>query len=247
MAAVPATTCPAVPLPRLHIPATEAALSAGDPITIVALGSSSTAGSGASGPSKTYPARLQQALRAAWPGASVTVLNRGIGGEVAAQTVTRIDTDVLPAKPTMVIWQVGTNDALKGIDPAGFKALLDDGLHKMATAGTDVVMMDNQVSEQVEDAPHHQVYVDEVAAEAAKRRVSLFSRWKLMLAWLRADPTADDMVGPDGLHHTDRGYACLAASLASAIEKAAARPMMVSDRKTAAHGTEAVQRDVVTR
>lgn len=247
MAAVPPATCPAVPLPRLQLPALTAALTTGEPITIVALGSSSTAGSGASGPDKTYPARLQQALRAAWPEASVTVLNRGIGGEVAAQTVARIDTDVLPAKPTLVIWQAGTNDALRGMDPDQFKILLDDGLHKLAAAGTDVVMMDNQVSQQVDAAPHHEVYVDEVAQEAKKRRVSLFSRWALMLAWHRVDPAADTMVGPDGLHHTDRGYACLAASLAHAIEKAATRPVMVSDRKTVSRGAAVTRRDVVTR
>ena len=227
-AASVAPGCPSVPIPRLTLPVTAAALAAGEPVTIVALGSSSTAGSGATSADRTYPARLQAALRAAWPGAAITVLNRGIGGEQADQMLARVGKDVLPAKPTLVIWQAGANEAIKGMDPALFQSLLDRGVHQIQDAGSDVVLMDNQVSPQIERAAHHEAYVEVVAEEAAARRVSLFSRTALMRAWRAIDPTAHNMVGPDGMHHTDRGYACVAASLARAIEKAVARPVLAA-------------------
>ena len=52
-------------------PVVEARLDPGRPLTIVALGSSSTEGAGASGPQASYPARLEALLRAALPGRTV--------------------------------------------------------------------------------------------------------------------------------------------------------------------------------
>src|SRR5487761_2577532 len=72
---------PDPPLAALSLPHLRAALEAGRPATIVALGSSSTQGVMASGPEEAYPAELADALQAALPGRRITVLNRGIGGE----------------------------------------------------------------------------------------------------------------------------------------------------------------------
>src|SRR5579862_2611084 len=56
----------------------------GRPITIAALGSSSTAGAGASSPQASYPAQLEAELRKRFPGIAITVVNRGVNGEEAA-------------------------------------------------------------------------------------------------------------------------------------------------------------------
>ncbi|PSJ19753.1 GDSL family lipase, partial [Halomonas sp. ND22Bw] len=87
---------------------------------IVAFGSSSTEGSGASSPSTTYPAQLQRDL-AARLGAmgsvhsSVTVLNRGKGGDDSEAMARRLERDVLADKPDLVIWQTGSNDPMSGV------------------------------------------------------------------------------------------------------------------------------------
>ncbi len=39
----------------------------------------------------------------------------------------------------------------------------------------------------------------------------------LMRAWEAAGTPSAEMISPDGLHHNDRGYACLAEALAEAI------------------------------
>src|ERR1044072_2872158 len=57
----------------------------GKPLKIVAIGSSSTSGAGASSRNATYPARLEAELKAQLPGLPITVLNKGIGGEEAPQ------------------------------------------------------------------------------------------------------------------------------------------------------------------
>ena len=83
------------------------------PVTIVAIGSSSTEGDGATNPLWSYPARLEAILRLRYPHSLITVRNMGKGGEEAADELARFSRDVLDQRPTLVIWQVGTNAAWK--------------------------------------------------------------------------------------------------------------------------------------
>src|SRR5271167_1335156 len=88
-------------------------LANGDPLTIVAIGSSSTAGAGASSPAASYPSRLAVELRQRFPTRDVTVLNRGVNGETTEQMMARFATGVITAHPDLVLWQVGTNSVLR--------------------------------------------------------------------------------------------------------------------------------------
>src|SRR5262249_26142586 len=88
----------------------------GGTLTIVAMGSSSTQGVGASAPSLSYPSRLQEQLRERLPAIEVRVLNRGIGGQDVGEELRRLDRDVVAEHPGLVIWQVGTNAVLRRDD-----------------------------------------------------------------------------------------------------------------------------------
>jgi acyl-CoA thioesterase I len=207
-------------MPALTLPATTAALAEGRPITIVALGSSSTAGVGASSPAATYPAQLETTLRAAWPDGHVTVLNRGIGGQEVDNMLARLDHDVLAEHPVLVIWQAGSNAALRHMDPALFQSALSEGLDRIAATGADVIVMDSQIAPRIEAEPDSAAYGTILATQATSHHDSLFSRTALMKQW--RDAGADGMIGPDGLHQSDRGYTCLAAALGRSIVKAVA-------------------------
>src|SRR5665213_1089270 len=76
------------------------------PITIIAIGSSSTAGAGASSAATNYPSRLAEELKQRFPNRSITVLNRGVNGEEVGDMLKRFDKDVLAAKPDLVLWQL---------------------------------------------------------------------------------------------------------------------------------------------
>lgn len=212
--------CPASHTQHLDLHATRTALTYNEAVTIVAFGSSSTEGIGATIPARAYPARLEAWLRARWPGSSIRVLNRGIGGQTAHEMLARLDADVLAAKPTLVIWQVGANAALRGLDPVAFATFLSSGTKRILASGADLVLMDNQIAPKIQRVVHSGTYREILARAAASRGASVFSRTALMQEWRKADPSAHDMIGPDGLHHTDRGYACLAASLGRAINDA---------------------------
>ena len=100
----------------------------------------------ASDPAHSYPAVLQQALSAGLPEAHIAVINRGIGGQDAAEELARLDADVLAVRPQLVIWQVGANGALRNVDPAVFRAMVTTGVRRLQAAGADVILMDNQQS-----------------------------------------------------------------------------------------------------
>ena len=100
------------------LPHVASKLAAGQPVLIIAFGSSSTTVYGATSPEFTYPNRLAAQLRRQYPTADITVLNRGKGGEDAPEMMKRLQTEVIDMKPDLVIWQVGTNAVLRNLDPA---------------------------------------------------------------------------------------------------------------------------------
>lgn len=187
-------------------------------MTIVALGSSSTQGVGATTPEASYPSRLQVELRARFRDVDIRVVNRGIGGEEVAQMLPRLDRDVFAEHPDLVIWQLGTNAVLRHDDVAYEEALIDRGIARFRENGIDLVLMDMQYAPRVIARPAWAAMEQIIANVAKSTRIGLFRRFEIMRRWQAAKQDgASLMIGPDGLHMTDRGYGCLAADLADAL------------------------------
>jgi acyl-CoA thioesterase-1 len=198
---------------------TAARINAGDPLNIVAIGSSSTVGVGATSPEQTYPRLLQVALSAHFPGLDIHVVNRGINGQDVPEEVARLSVDVVALHPDLVIWQVGTNAVLRRDDLSADGEALRAGVAMLKDAGIDVVLMDLQYAPRVLDRSAFSVMEDLIADVANETHVGLFQRFVLMRYWQRTHPAdAPAMIGADGLHMTDVGYSCLADDLAAALE-----------------------------
>ena len=114
-------------------------LAANEPLTIVAIGSSSTRGAGASSPAASYPSRLAAELTKRFPRDDITVLNRGVNGEEIEQMLGRFPADVVAAHPDLVLWQVGTNAVLRDHQLQPDATLLREGINQIKDAGADVV------------------------------------------------------------------------------------------------------------
>lgn len=186
-------------------------------LTLVALGSSSTQGVGASAPDRTYPAQLEAVLRQRFPGREMHVLNMGVGGETVASNLVRLGA-VIAARPDLVIWQVGTNDALNGVPPETVRRQILDGLARLRAAGIETVLMDTQpLGEPGEEAAMRRVDAA-VAGAAQEAGVGLLPRHALMQSWLRSGLfTPATLLGPDRLHMTDASYRCLAERVADLL------------------------------
>ena len=210
--------CPNVPgPPPIELPDLRGALDHGSQGVIVALGSSSTRGTMASDLSHSYPAVLQKSLSEGLPGTHIVVLNRGIGGQDAAEELARLEVDVIAVRPQVVIWQVGANGALRNVDPAIFRHMVTSGVQRLQSAGANVVLMDNQEAPRLLATPREPL-LDQALADVAKQTgAALFSRKALMEAWQRNGEPFTDFIAADGLHHNDRGYVCVGRSLAGAI------------------------------
>ena len=187
-------------------------------ITVVAFGSSSTEGSGASSPLSTYPARLEAELKQHFPGFNVRVINRGIGGEDVAEMLKRFDRDIVAAKPDLVVWQLGTNAILRDDGIAPEQPLMLRGIHLFKKAGIDVVLMNPQFAPKVMRDPDAIPMVEMIAEIARTTNVPVFRRFEMMRHW------HDDLAMPyekflssDLLHMNDYSYGCVARYLGAAI------------------------------
>lgn len=199
-------------------------------VKIVAIGSSSTAGAGATKPANAYPARLAQELSRLWPGSTVTVLNKGANGEEVPQMVARFDRDVMAEQPDLVIWQFGTNSILRSDGVLRYEPAIQDGIRRLKASGADVIVMDPQYAPKVFGDPDYREMVRIIGRTTRVEHAALFRRFFIMRHWVRGiGVDIDELVTPDGLHHTDRGYACIAEVLAQGID-AAARGAPVEQR-----------------
>jgi lysophospholipase L1-like esterase len=194
-------------------------LAAGQPVVIIALGSSSTAGYGTSSPEFTYPNRLAAQLRRKYPGADITVVNRGRGGEDAPQMMVRLQAEVIDMKPDLVIWQVGTNAVLRNLDPDAIAQLVQDGIARIQAAGADLVLVDPQYSPKVTEHQENASRMVKLLGKVAQlRHVGVFPRFEVMRQWHENQALPiDSFVIADGLHMNDWGYACFAQLLGDDI------------------------------
>lgn len=201
-------------------------------IEIVAIGSSSTAGEGASAPDKTYPGRLTEALVERFPGPAFSMHNAGVGGQEAPDEAARFGTDVIACNPSLVIWQIGTNAAWKNYDLDDVRQAILRGIDHLEGTDADLVLMNLQYAPALLDA--HGVpkpatvqmlgIIDEIAA---RREVAVFRRFEIMRHWHveRRIPFGLMISNKDGnwLHQTDWSYNCIAQALCSGLAEAVTR------------------------
>jgi acyl-CoA thioesterase I len=210
--------------PLLH---TMRRLASGKPLTIVAIGSSSTAGAGATSPAATYPSRLAVELKARFPGRDVTVLNRGVNGEETDDMMARFSADVVAAHPQLVLWQVGTNSVLRDHPLNPHSVELHRGIEQLkAVTDADVMLIDPQYAPKVLAKAETPGMVEQIALAAKEENVDLFRRFEVMRDWHELQHLGFGVfVSPDMLHMNDWGYACWAKLLGAAIADAASRPI----------------------
>jgi lysophospholipase L1-like esterase len=209
------------PNPVGSLPHVAGKLATGEPVVIVAFGSSSTTGYGSTSPEFTYPNRLAAQLRRQYPTVDITVINSGHGGDDAPEMMKRLQTAVLDMKPDLVIWQVGTNAVLRDLDPAETTKLVGEGIAQIQAAGADVVLVDPQYSPKVyERAESASQMVKLLGKVAAIRHIGVFPRFEVMREWHEQQALPiDSFVTADGLHMNDWGYACFAQLLGDDIIK----------------------------
>ena len=205
-----------------NLPRTRARLVTGQSLTIVALGSSSTEGIGASDRAHNYPSRLEAELRQRFPRSEITVINRGVSGDDSAGMLQRFQRDVLDLHPDLLIWQVGTNSALRDESVATFAEDLTRGINLARAAGIDVMLMEPQNAPRVTAKAGSHAFIRQLHLTSQAERVPMVMRFEIMAHWVSTGQFAmADMINRDGLHMTDASYHCLGRIVAAMIARQA--------------------------
>jgi acyl-CoA thioesterase I len=203
---------------------------------IVTLGSSSTAGSGASGPNSSYPARLDADLDARYRGHEFQVTNLGAGGQLASDMLERLELEVVPQAPALVIWQTGVNDAIQDVGVDKFRETLETGIARLKAAAIDVILVDMQYYPRSERVAGYGDYLSAMRKVADEQKIPLLRRFLIMKHFVKSGQyTSEQLLAPDNFHLNDLSYGCLAMLLADAIESQLARAQILRDHAAPSH------------
>jgi hypothetical protein len=163
------------------LPKVADAVKNGHPLDILVIGSRSSTLNTSEG--MAYPGRLQAMLREKLPSVpvnvSVELQTKKTAEEVAAGLVKLME----GKKPTLVIWQTGTVDAMRSVDPDDFRTAVDDGVAALQNAGADVILMNLQYSPRTETMISAPPYLDDMRVVAQQHDVPLFDRFAIMRQW----------------------------------------------------------------
>jgi lysophospholipase L1-like esterase len=185
-------------------------------VTVLAIGSSSTVGVGASSQAAAYVARLATTLEGTVKGLDVEVIGRGRSGEEAEGAAARMKREVEETKPDLVVWQVGTNDAIRHVSLDGFRRCLKTTLDWLKERRVDVALVDPQYGDALAKDEYYEQVVGVIADVAREARVLLVDRFAAMreLAHQHGDRF---YLASDNLHMNDMGHRCTAEQLTRSI------------------------------
>lgn len=220
---------------RNTLPHTASLLNEGKPLTIVALGSSSTAGAGATSPAFHYPSRLADELRKKFPRSQITMINRGVNGEDTDRMMARLDAAVLQEKPDLVLWQFGVNGLLRDQNLDTNVAVAQQGVERIKASGSDVVLVDAQYVPRVLAKPDAKKLMTLMSDMAERAHVALFPRFEVMRHWYEDKALGFETFSiADGLHLNDWGYSCVAHVMGEMIEDTVTRARNIKERPLSA-------------
>jgi acyl-CoA thioesterase I len=203
------------------LPLLRAKLHAKAPVRIVAIGGGSTAGAAAGSPDLAWPYRLAQRLTQMFPSVPITVVNKGVPRQSAAQMVARFPTDVFSEQPTLVIWEAGINDAVHGVDIDDFAQTMRRGVDQLQAHHIDVVLLDIQFSRMTESLIDFARYLDALHRIGEVDGVYVFPRYAIMRYWSEENMFDFETVEKDARAKlAGNVYRCIADRLADAIRAA---------------------------
>lgn len=226
LAAVPvraADTPPACEVPA-YLLTTDSALPKvaeaikGGKLEILVIGSRSSTINTSDG--SAYPGRLQTILGEKLPGVAVNVSTELQVKKTAEEVASGLAKLLEEKRPTLVIWQTGTVDAMRSIDPDDFRAAVDDGVVALQKAGADVVLMNLQYSPRTETMISAPPYLDNMRVVAQSHDIPLFDRFAVMRHWSEQGDF-DLFSAAHGLELAKRVHDCLGRALSKFVIDAA--------------------------
>jgi hypothetical protein len=187
-------------------------------LDILVLGSRSSTINASEG--SAYPSRLQATLREKLPSIAVNVSVELQAKKTAEEVAAGLVKLVEGKRPTLVIWQTGTVDAMRSVDPDDFRGALDEGVAALQKAGSDVILINLQYSPRTESMTSAPPYLDNMRVVAQQHDIPLFDRFAIMRQW-NDSGDFDLFSASNGLEFAKRVHDCLGRALATFVIDAA--------------------------
>jgi len=190
----------------------------GRPLDILVVGSRSS--TIVSADSSAYPTRLQAALKEKLPQLTVNLSVEILAKKTAEEVAGGLSKLVEAKKPTLVIWQTGTVDAMRSVDPDDFRSALDEGVTALQNAGADVILINPQYSPRTETMISLPPYLDNMRLVAQQHEIPLFDRFAIMHQW-NDQGDFDLFSAAHGIDLAKRVHDCLGRALSKFVIDAA--------------------------
>jgi len=200
------------------LPKVTDAVKGGRPLDILVVGSRSS--TIATSEASAYPARLQAALKEKLPSVAINVSVELRTKTTAAEVAGSFARLVEAKKPALLIWQTGTVDAMRSIDPDDFRSAVDEGVVTLQNAGVDVILMNMQYSPRTETMISLPPYLDSMRVVAEQHDIPLFDRFAIMRQW-NEQGDFDLFSSSHGLELAKRVHECLGRALSRFVIDAA--------------------------
>jgi lysophospholipase L1-like esterase len=189
-------------------------------LDVVVVGTASSALGWPGGQTKAYPARLEAALTHKFPDVTVKVASYIKPRQTAADMVKAFDQIVDNAKPALVIWQTGTADAIRGVEPEAFSTALEEGVEALRAKHSDILFMNMQYSPRTESIIAADSYADAMRFVALQHEVLLFDRFAIMRHWSEMG-TFDLFAATKNTETAESVHNCIGRLLADLINEGA--------------------------
>jgi lysophospholipase L1-like esterase len=162
-----------------------------------------------------YTEVIESILSRALKGVDVSIINRGVSGELAAGAAIRMRNEVALEEPALVLWQVGTNDALAYVPVEEFAAVVSEQIAWLKRHHVDLVLVGLQFAPRMVRDEHYVAIRDTLRKIAAQENVPVVRFYEAMQiidgAAENSPPAAEDF------EHNEEAYNCLAQYVARAI------------------------------
>ncbi len=167
-----------------------------------------------------FPGRMEAALREKLPTVAVSVNLQLQVKKTAEEVGSALEHLLEGKKPTLVIWQTGTVDAMRSVDPDDFRTAVDEGVALLQKRGADTVLMNLQYGPRMETMISTTPYLDVMRVVAQQHEVPLFDRFAIMHHW--NETGSFDLFSPSrGIELAKRVHDCLGRALAAFVIDAA--------------------------
>jgi lysophospholipase L1-like esterase len=190
------------------------AVKSGGPLNVLVVGSRSS--TIAASETSAYPAKLQAMLKEKLPAVEINVSVELQTGKTAEEVAANLVKLVEAKRPTLVVWQTGTVDAIRSIDPDDFRGAVDEGVAALQKAGVDVVLVNLQYSPRTETMISAPPYLDNMRVVAQHHDVPLFDRFAIMRHWNESGDF-DLFSTTHGADLAKRVHACLGRALSTFV------------------------------